>query len=64
MDTEQVVYDARDHPADVPFREDSPWVRRIIVISLALQVASLYNESIWDCDAGIWMGKDVVRTTE
>ena len=64
MDTKQVVHDARDHPADVWFGGDTPWVRRIIGISPAPQVWSLYNKAIWDCDARVLMGKDVVRTTD
>ena len=64
MDTEHKVYNARDHQSDVWLRGDSPWVRRIIGISPATQVWSLYNEAIWDCDARVWMGKDVVPTTE
>ena len=64
VDTKQVVYDARDHSADVWLGGDSPWVRCIIGISPAPQVGSRYNEAIWDFDARVWMGKDVVRTTE
>ena len=59
-----MVYEGRDHPADVWLGGDSPWVRRIIGISPAPQVESLYNEGIWDSDARVWMGRDVVRTTE
>ena len=59
-----MVYDACDHPADVWLGGDSPWVRRIIGISPAPQVGSLYNEATWDCDARVWMGKDVVWTFE
>ena len=59
-----MVHDARDHPADVWLGGDSPWVLRIIGISPAPQVGSLYNEAIRDSDARVWMGKDVVRTTE
>ena len=59
----QVVYNARDHPSDVWLVGDSPWVRHIIGISPAPQFGSLYNEAIWDSDARVWMGKDVVRTT-
>ena len=39
-------------------------MRRNIPISPARQVRALYNEAIWDSNAGVWMGKDVVRTTE
>ena len=39
-------------------------MRRITGISPAPQVGSLYNEAIWDCDAHVWMDKDVVRTPE
>ena len=39
-------------------------MRRIIGITPAPKVGSLYNEGIWDSDAGVWQGKDVVRTTE
>ena len=59
-----MVYDACDHPADVCLGGDSPWVCCIIGNSPAPQVGSLYNEAIWDSDARVWMGKDVVRTTE
>ena len=64
VDTKQLVYDARDHPADFWLGGDSPWVRRIIGISPARQVGSLYNEAIGDSDAHDGMGKDAVRTTE
>ena len=59
-----MVYDARDHSADAWLGGDSPWVRRIIGISPAPQVGSLYNVAISDSDARVWMGKDVVRATE
>ena len=39
-------------------------MRRIIGITPAPRVGSLYNEGIWDSDAAVWRGKDVVRTTE
>ena len=64
VDTKQVVYDAHNHPGDVSLGGDSSWVRRIIGISTAPQVGSPYKEAIGDFDAGVWMGKDVVRTTE
>ena len=64
VDTKQVVYDALNHSVDVWLRGDSPWVRRIIGISPAPQVGSLYHDAIWDFDARVWMGTDVVRTTE
>ena len=32
--------------------------------SPAPEVGSLYNDAIWDSDARVWMGKDVVRKTE
>ena len=49
----QVVYDAHDNLADVWLGGDSPWVCRIIGISLDPQIGSLYNEAIWDSDARI-----------
>ena len=64
VDTKWVVYDGRDHPADVWLGGDSRRVRCIIGISPARQVGSQDNEAIWDCDARVWLGKDVVRTTE
>ena len=39
-------------------------MHRVIGISLAPEFGSLYNEAIHDSDARVWMGKDVVRTTE
>ena len=51
VDTKRVVYDARDHPADVGLGGNSPWVCRIIGRSPAPKVGSLFNEATWDCDA-------------
>ena len=59
-----MVYGTRDHPADDSLIGDSPWVHLIIGISLLPQVGSLYNEAISYSDDRVWMGKDVVRTTE
>ena len=59
-----MVYDTRDHPAGVWLAGDSPWVRGINGISPAPQVGSLYYEAIWDSDACVWLGEDLVRTTE
>ena len=64
MDTHRVVFNSHEEAADAWLGGDSPWVRRIIVITPAPQVGSLYNEGIWDSDAAVWRGKDVVRTTE
>ena len=50
--------------ASVLLGGDSPWVCRIIGITPAPQIGTLYNEAIWDSDARVWMGKDVVWTTE
>ena len=64
MDTHRVVFNSHEEAADAWLGGDSPWVRRIIGITPAPQVGSLYNEGIWDSDAAVWRGKDVVRTTE
>ena len=64
MDTHRVVFNSHEEAADAWLGGDSPWVRRIIGITTAPQVGSLYNEGIWDSDAAVWRGKDVVRTTE
>ena len=64
MNTKRAVYDSRDYPADVWLGGNSPWVCRIIGISMAPQVGSLYNEAIRDSHARVWLGKDVVGTTE
>ena len=63
VDTKQVVC-ASKHPADVWLGGASPWVRRIIGISPARQVGSVYDEAILDSNARVWMGKDVIRTTK
>ena len=59
-----MVFNSHEGAADAWLGGDSPWVRRIIGITPAPQVGSLYNEGIWDSDAAVWRGKDVVRTTE
>ena len=64
MDTQQVAFNSHEEAADAWLGGDSPWVRRIIGITPAPQVGSLYNEGIWDSNAAVWRGKDVVRTTE
>ena len=64
MDTHRVVFNSHEEAADAWLGGDSPWVRRIIGITPAPRVGSLYNEGIWDSDAAVWRGKDVLRTTE
>ena len=61
MATHRVVFNSHEEAADAWLGGDSPWVRRIIGITPAPQVGSLYNEGIWDSDAAVWRGKDVVR---
>ena len=64
MDTHWVIFISHEEAADAWLGGDSPWVRRIIGITPAPQVGSIYNEGIWDSNAAVWRGKDVVRTTE
>ena len=64
VDTHRVVFNSHEEAADAWLGGDSSWVRRIIGITPAPQVGSLYNEGIWDSDAAVRRGKDVVRTTE
>ena len=53
MDTHWVVFNSHEEAADAWLGGDSPWVRRIIGITPAPQVGSLYNEGIWDSDAAV-----------
>ena len=64
MDTNRVVFNSHAEAADAWLGGDSPWVCRIIGITPAPQVGSLYNEGIWDSDTAVWRGKDVVRKTK
>ena len=64
MGTHRVVFNSHQEAADAWLGCDSLWVRRIIGITPAPQVGSLYNEGIWDSDTAVRRGKDVVRTTE
>ena len=59
-----MVFNSQEEAADAWLGGESPRVRRIIGITPASQVGSLYNEGIWDADAAVRRGKDVVRTTE
>ena len=54
-----MVFNSHEEAADAWLGGDSPWVRRIIGITPAPEVGSLYNEGIWDSDAAVWRGKDV-----
>ena len=64
MDIHRVFFNSHEEAADAWLGGDSPWVRRIIGITLPAQVGSLYNEGIWGSDAAVWRGKDPVWTTE
>ena len=64
MDTHRVVFNSHEEAADAWLGGDSPSVCRIVGITPAPQVGSLYDEGIWDSDAAVWRGKDVVQTTE
>lgn len=43
---------------------DSPWMRRILGVSTAPTVGSIYNEGVWDSVSKSWRGADVRRTVE
>ena len=56
----------RDLGANItpPCGGDQPWLRRLLGISVAPQVGSIFNQAVRDNTAKRWNGIDVRRTTE
>ena len=51
-------------PAAVPLVRDQPWLRRLLGISAARQVGSIFNEAVRDTTAKQWNGVAAWRTTD
>ena len=43
---------------------DMPFIRQMVGVSPAPQVASIFNEGVWHRDTGMWSGVEVHRTME
>ena len=50
-------------PAEVLLGGDQPWLRRLLGISVAPQVGSIFNEAVRDNTAKQWNGIAARRTT-
>ena len=51
-------------PATVLLGRDQPWLRRLLGISVAPQVGSIFNQAVPDNTAKLWNGVGARRTTE
>ena len=51
-------------PAAVRLGGDQPWLRRLLGISVAPQVGSIFNEAVRDNTAKQWNGVAARRTTQ
>ena len=64
LDTGLFMWKGAPRAAQLWLGGDSPWIRRIIGVSTAPQVGSIYNEGVWSNDTKEWQGHNVPRTLE